>query len=81
MGHHGQTKWPPSEGPFGTGTPEGEGDPGDVVPAGNGSRPLIVLPTFLDGRGERVSPDTPSPSLLISVINIPSYVYEAPEIA
>jgi hypothetical protein len=27
------------------------------------------------GRGERASADTPSPSLVIPVVNVPSYVY------
>jgi hypothetical protein len=30
--------------------------------------------TYLNGRGERLRADTPSPSLLIPVTNIPSYV-------
>ena len=33
------------------------------------------------GRGERISPDTPSPILLILVTNVPSYVHQATEIA
>jgi hypothetical protein len=28
-----------------------------------------------NGRGERASADTPSPSLIIPVTNVPSYVY------
>jgi hypothetical protein len=33
------------------------------------------------GRGERASPDTPSPSLIIPVTNVPSYVYRTAQIA
>ena len=33
------------------------------------------------GRGDRISPDTPSPSLLIPVTNVPSYIHRASEIA
>jgi hypothetical protein len=30
--------------------------------------------TYLFGRGERIRADTPSPSLLIPVTNVPTYV-------
>jgi hypothetical protein len=33
------------------------------------------------GRGERASADTPSPSLIIPVTNVPSYVYRASGVA
>src|ERR1035437_4861196 len=33
-----------------------------------------VADTYLNGRGERIRADTPSPSLLIPVANLPSYV-------
>lgn len=43
--------------------------------------PNRLTVTVGNGRGERVRADTPSPSLLIPVTNVPSYVHRASEIA
>jgi hypothetical protein len=36
--------------------------------------PARFTPSVGDGRGERICADTPSPILLIPVMNVPSYV-------